>query len=34
MEEGFWMRLQLHYEMQRVRIELGERIDREVQPAA
>jgi plasmid maintenance system antidote protein VapI len=34
MEEGFWMRLQLHYEMQRVRIELGKRIDMEVQPAA
>jgi len=34
MEEGFWMRLQLHYEMQRVRIELGHRIDMEVQPAA
>lgn len=33
MEEGFWMRLQLHYEMQRVRIELGHRIDMEVQPA-
>ncbi len=34
MEDGFWMRLQLHYEMQRVRIELGARIDMEVQPAA
>jgi addiction module HigA family antidote len=34
MEEGFWMRLQLHYEMQRVRLDLGERIDMEVQPAA
>ena len=34
MEEGFWMRLQLHYEMQRTRIELGERINAEVQPAA
>jgi len=34
MEEGFWMRLQLHYEMQRARIELGDRIEREVQPAA
>lgn len=34
MEEGFWMRLQLHYEMQRARIELGERIRSEVQPAA
>ena len=34
MEEGFWMRLQLHYEMQRVRIELGQRIDMEVHPAA
>ena len=34
MEEGFWMRLQRHYEMQRVRIELGQRIDMEVHPAA
>lgn len=34
MEEGFWMRLQLHFEMQRARIELGARIDSEVQPAA
>jgi addiction module HigA family antidote len=34
MEEGFWMRLQLHYEMQRARIELGTRIHAEVQPAA
>jgi len=34
MEEGFWMRLQLHYEMQRARIELGQRIDLEVHPAA
>jgi len=34
MEEGFWMRLQLHYEMQRVRIELGKRIDMEVHPAS
>lgn len=34
MEEGFWMRLQLHYEMQRTRLELGERIRAEVQPAA
>lgn len=34
MEEGFWMRLQLHYEMQRVRLEHGKRIDLEVQPAA
>ncbi len=34
MEEGFWMRLQLHYEMQRVRLELGARIDSEVCPAA
>ncbi|MEO8617315.1 MAG: HigA family addiction module antitoxin [Luteolibacter sp.] len=34
MEAGFWMRLQLHYEMQRTRIELGERIDAEVKPAA
>jgi antitoxin HigA-1 len=33
-EEGFWMRLQLHYEMQRARIELGERINAEVKPAA
>ncbi len=29
-----WMRLQLHYEMQRTRIELGERINAEVEPAA
>ena len=34
MEEGFWMRLQLHYEMQRARIELGERINLDVKPAA
>jgi addiction module HigA family antidote len=34
MEEGFWMRLQLHYEMQRVKLDLGKRIDLEVQPAA
>lgn len=34
MEEGFWMRLQLHYEMQRVKLELGKRIDTEVHPAA
>jgi len=34
MEEGFWMRLQLHYEMQRARLELGKRIHAEVQPAA
>jgi addiction module HigA family antidote len=34
MEEGFWMRLQLHYEMQRTRLELGTRIDAEVHPAA
>ena len=34
MEAGFWMRLQLHYEMQRVRNELGARIDSEVRPAA
>lgn len=34
MEEGFWMRLQLHYEMQRARIELGARIRSEVHPAA
>ncbi len=34
MEESFWMQLRLHYDMQRVRIELGERIDTEVQPAA
>lgn len=33
MEEGFWMRLQLHFEMQRARLELGARIDAEVQPA-
>ena len=34
MEEGLWMRLQLHYEMQRTRLELGARIDAEVKPAA
>jgi len=34
MEEGFWMRLQLHYEMQRIKLELGKRIDTEVHPAA
>ena len=34
MEPGFWMRLQLHYDMQRTRLELGERIDAEVKPAA
>lgn len=34
MEEGFWMRLQLNYEMQRTKIELGERIHAEVKPAA
>jgi addiction module HigA family antidote len=34
MEEGFWMRLQLHYEMQRVRLEHGARIEMEVHPAA
>lgn len=34
MEPGFWMRLQLHYEMQRVRLELGKRIEAEVKPAA
>lgn len=33
-EEGFWMRLQLHYEMQRTRLEIGARIEAEVQPAA
>ena len=33
MEEGFWMRLQLHYEMQRTRLEMGVRIDAEVCPA-
>ena len=34
MEEGFWMRLQLHYELQRTRLEIGARIDAEVHPAA
>ena len=34
MEPGFWMRLQLHYEMQRARLELGKTIDAEVKPAA
>ena len=34
MEEGFWMRLQLHYEMQRAKAELGGRINAEVKPAA
>lgn len=34
MEEGFWMCLQLHFEMQCTRMELGEQIDAEVQPAA
>jgi len=34
MEAGFWMRLQLNFEMQRARIELGDRINAEVKPAA
>jgi addiction module HigA family antidote len=34
MEDGFWMRLQLNYEMQRAKIELGKRIKAEVKPAA
>lgn len=34
MEEGFWMRLQLNYEMQRTKIELGKQINAEVKPAA
>ena len=34
MEAGFWMRLQLHYEMQRTRLEMGDRIETEVHPAA
>ncbi len=34
MEPGFWMRLQLNYEMQRTRLELGKRIEAEVKPAA
>lgn len=34
MEAGFWMRLQLHYEMQRASLELGKRIEAEVRPAA
>ncbi len=34
MTPGFWMRLQLNYEMQRASQKLGERITAEVQPAA
>lgn len=34
MEEGFWMRLQLNYEMQRTKLKLGKRINAEVKPAA
>lgn len=34
MEPGFWMRLQLHYEMQRTRLDIGARIESEVHPAA
>ncbi len=34
MEPGFWMRLQLHYEMQRAELEMGKRIAAEVKPAA
>jgi|694.fasta_scaffold18607_7 addiction module HigA family antidote len=34
MEPGFWMRLQLHYEMQRTRLEIGDKIESEVHPAA
>jgi hypothetical protein len=34
MEPGFWMRLQLHREMPRVRLELGKTIDAEEKPAA
>ncbi|RYD47831.1 MAG: addiction module antidote protein, HigA family [Verrucomicrobiaceae bacterium] len=34
MEPGFWMRLQLNYEMQRARLELGKLIDSEIKPAA
>ncbi len=34
MEPGFWMRLQLNYEMQRARLDLGKRIEAEVKPAA
>ncbi|MCW1885292.1 HigA family addiction module antitoxin [Luteolibacter flavescens] len=34
MEAGFWMRLQLNYEMQRARLELGKLIEAEVKPAA
>jgi antitoxin HigA-1 len=34
MEEGFWMRLQLNYEMQRTKLELGKQIRAEVKPAA
>lgn len=34
MDPGFWMRLQLHFEIQRTQLELGEKIDAEVHPAA
>ena len=34
MTPGFWMRLQLNYEMQRTSQKLGQRIIAEVQPAA
>ncbi|WP_264489525.1 HigA family addiction module antitoxin [Luteolibacter arcticus] len=34
MEPGFWMRLQLHYEMQRAGLEFGKLIESEVKPAA
>ena len=34
MTPGFWMRLQLNYEMQRTRQKLWDRITKEVQPAA
>ena len=33
MDDGFWMRLQLHFDMQRVRIERGPKIHANVQPA-
>ncbi len=33
-EAGFWMRLQLNYEMQRTRLEIGDKINAEVHPAA
>jgi hypothetical protein len=34
MTPGFWLRLQLHFEMQRTSQKLWERITEEVQPVA